>query len=63
MWLPNWIRNLRARYVAACERLEADAGREKRRFYELKRERESAELKGQIADLEKRLSPRDPAQR
>ena len=63
MWLPKWIRKLRYQFVADCERLEAAAYRDSIRSRKLERQRQSAELKGEIADLEKRLSPRDPAQR
>ena len=61
MWLRNCVRDLRYRFVADSERLEAAAYRDNIRLRELQRQRESAELKGEIAVLEKRLSPRDPA--
>ncbi|GAN49684.1 hypothetical protein ME121_3715 [Methylobacterium sp. ME121] len=63
MWLRNWVRDLRYRFVADSERLEAAAYRDSLRVREIERQRQSAELNGEMADLEKRLSPRDLAQR
>ena len=63
MWLRNWVRDLRYRFVADSERLEAAAYRDILRVREIERQRQSAELNGEMADLEKRLSPRDLAQR
>jgi len=63
MWLRNWVRDLRYRFVADSERLEEAADRDSLRVREIERQRQSAELNGEMADLEKRLSPRDLAQR